>query len=112
MIVAVGDVRQVVLAADFVDGPTTFEVEFVDFGLSLCVESLQGEFADVNTSLAKVTRRKEFRVQLVLMLTDARLNGAQQELLRGVFRHTVVAAAVAHNGDDLRHTHQSAECFV
>ena len=46
------------------------------------------------------------------MLTDSRLNGAQQELLRGMFRHTVVATAVANNGDDLGHTHQSAECLV
>ena len=34
-----------------------------------------------------------------------------QELLRGVFRHSVVAATIAHDGDDLGHTHQSAECL-
>ena len=46
------------------------------------------------------------------MFTDAGLNRAKQELLRGVFRHTVVATTVAHDGDDLGHTHESAQCLV
>jgi hypothetical protein len=60
MIVAVWNIRQVVLAAYFVNRPTAFEMQLVDFCLSLRVETFQSEFADVNPALAKITRCKQF----------------------------------------------------
>ena len=66
----------------------------------------------MNATLAEVARKKEFTVQLILMFTDARLDGAKKKLLRSMFRHSVVSATITDNGDNLGHTHQSAECFV
>ena len=58
--------------------PTAFEVEFVNLCLSLCVESLRSQFADVNPRLPNSAREKEFAVQFIFMLTDAGLDGRRR----------------------------------
>ena len=51
----------------------------------------------MDAPLAEVGSGQQLAIQFVFPLPHARLNGAQQELLGGVFRHLITATLVFHH---------------